>query len=497
MKLKKLGLILFFQIGFLSLLSQNSEKFSVKNLNTNTIYPDKCVSIFDNNFIIYSSQKSDNLMQKHTRVVKRRGKLKSLDLDYYFCAIDNNGEFLNKQRLSDLINSKYNDLGLCFNKERSVVYFAREEIIKNSDQKHFELFRAEVISPGSWARVKKLPFNKDNLSLQYPSLSDDGKILYFVSDKRGNLDIYKVNLLSDWGFSKPEKLSANINTSSDETSPFVFENKLFFSSNKPGGLGGYDVYYVDLENEKFIAQRLESPVNSDADDFCFVYRSSEDGFFTSNRNGGKGAEDIYSFRVNKKLKTKNFNEENLINKVVSNKEEDTTSVFNVKAQLKDNIIDKVDVTSGKTYDYQRRFVSIREDNNPPNYKSKDEYSDCQSAFDKLDNIYFDYSSAEIREDAAIELNKVIRVMRLCPKIRVIAASHTDCRAKHSYNLELSQLRSLNVVNYIIKNGDFSPERIIGVGYGETRIINGCVDGVKCSEMEHQLNRRTHFEIFNY
>jgi outer membrane protein OmpA-like peptidoglycan-associated protein len=118
-------------------------------------------------------------------------------------------------------------------------------------------------------------------------------------------------------------------------------------------------------------------------------------------------------------------------------------------------------------------------------------------FDKINNIYFDYSEAYIREDAAIELDKVIRVLRLCPKIVLQASSHTDSRASNSYNLKLSQDRANSVVKYILRNGKFSPDRIVSKGYGEERLANKCSDGVKCTEKEHQLNRRTHFEIYNY
>ncbi len=131
------------------------------------------------------------------------------------------------------------------------------------------------------------------------------------------------------------------------------------------------------------------------------------------------------------------------------------------------------------------------------YINANEFDKCQYMFDNLNNVYFDYNKVYIRADAANELDKVIKIMRQCPNINVLANSYTDSRAEFDYNLSLSQQRAENVVAYIIRNGRFSSNRIKGVGYGEARLRNRCADGIKCTEAQHQINRRTEFEVSNF
>jgi len=129
--------------------------------------------------------------------------------------------------------------------------------------------------------------------------------------------------------------------------------------------------------------------------------------------------------------------------------------------------------------------------------AKEEYDRCQSALDLINNIYFDLDKSFIRPDAASELDKVIKIMKRCQNISVEASSHTDSRASDQYNEELSQRRAQSTVDYITQVGGIDHSRIRAVGYGETRLRNRCSDGVKCSEIEHQMNRRTQFDVSNY
>jgi outer membrane protein OmpA-like peptidoglycan-associated protein len=354
-----------------------------------------------------------------------------------------------------------------------------------------------------------------------------------VSNKEGDFNIYKVAVESDGEVGVPIKLSSSINSSSNETTPFILNNTLYFSSDRSGGLGGFDIYSIDLNNPNSKISRIQDPINSTFDDTNFIKKNSNEGFFVSNRPGGKGKEDIYYFKENnednlissvtktnankffqdeeEKMLASNKANKSKVNLAVDKKIEsktvksgsvvDNTSTVKVQEKIKyvknDNVYD---YQRRDSYDIQKEKVTVIEALNTSlskKDKSKDEYSKCQMEFDKINNIYFDYSEAYIREDAAIELDKVIRVLRLCPKIVLQASSHTDSRASSSYNLKLSQDRANSVVKYILRNGKFSPDRIVSKGYGEERLANKCSDGVKCTEKEHQLNRRTHFEIYNY
>ena len=496
--------------------SQNSNKYLIKNLDSNKPYPDLGVAFFDDDFIIYSAQ-INNSKIKHSRSSrireKKEIKLLPQNLDFYFSAIDNEGNIINNQKLNSIINSKYDDKSLVFTSDSRIVYFSRESLIADSNKKHLELFKADVISPGSWVNIKKLSINEPIFSVSHPCLSEDDKNLYFVSNKEGDFNIYKATIKDDGNLDVPKKLSTKVNTSYDEKTPFIFNNILYFSSNKLGGLGNLDIYSIDLSDNKAIAQRLKGSVNSKYNDYYYVLKNKNQGFFVSNRPGGKGKDDVYSFKIDK---TPSDKETVKINKELVSKDKMISKSDTNKIKLKQKDSgnnktytnnDSINGTIVKTvknqsiYDFQRRDSYYQESENQQTTENgkivKDEYSKCQMEFDKLNNIYFDYSEFYIKADAAIELDKVIRVMRLCPKITVIASSHTDSRASRKYNITLSQQRSTSVINYILKNGNFTPDRIVGVGYGEERLLNECSDGVKCTELKHQINRRTHFEIFNY
>lgn len=479
--MKNISLLLFIAIiTFQTVKSQSTEKYLIKNLVSNNEHANLGVSFYDNDFVIYSSQFNNNVIAKHSRKSRRKKVEKKTileNLDYYFGTLSEDGNIVNSQKLNNVINSDFNEKGLCFSKDQEYVFFSRESHKQNSNDKHFELFRASVVSPGSWIGIKKLPFNNDKFSIMYPTLSNDGKTLYFSSNKSGHFDIYRVKIFSEWGFTNPEKLSSNINASnSDQISPFIFNDVLYFASNQKGGLGGFDIYSINLKDKNAKATHLETPINSNTDDYCFVKKNASEGYFTSKRIGGKGKEDVYYF--------KELIKDNV--EVVSSNE-------------------KTIVKNESAYIYQRRdsYDTITKTKKIIKYTDKnhiregDNYSKCQMEFDKINNIYFDYSESYIREDAAIELDRVIRVLRICPDIKLIASSHTDSRASNSYNLKLSQERADSVMNYIINNGGFSRDRIISKGFGEERLANRCSNGVKCSEKEHQVNRRTHFEIENY
>ncbi len=509
MKMKKLTLLLIVAVcNFQNLSAQKFTNISINNLDSNNEYPNLGVAFFDDDFIIYTSQIEDRYIPKTRKFRKNKGRgeneLVEQNLDFYFATLDGSGTIINSQKLGGDINSKYDDKGLCFSKSRDKVFFSRADIVKDSKNKHFEIFMADVVSPGSWSESKKLPFN-DDYSSYYPALSEDGNTLYFASNKSGSYDIYKVAILNNWEFGKPEKLSSNINTDSDETSPFILNNILFFSSKKKGGLGGFDIYSINLKDKNAIALAVPSPINSNGDDFAFVVKEdSGQGYFSSNRAGGKGQEDLYLFNGYEIPEVKIEQEEVLVeNKDETNKNiklvTTETLVKNEGAfdfQRRDSYDKKTETKEVEVVEKTKK-LSKSSYTNSLNIKKDNQYNECQMKFDKLNDIYFDYSEDYIRADAATTLNQVIQVLRLCPNVKLLAASHTDSRASGQYNLKLSQQRTNSVVHYLIKNGGFSADRIIGIGYGEERLVNRCSDGVECSEREHQLNRRTHFEIYNY
>lgn len=361
-------------------------------------------------------------------------------------------------------------------------------------------------------------FNSDNYSCAHPALSVDEKELYFSSNQPGTIgmsDIYKVTILENDTYGTPENLGAKINTEGRETFPFITnDNVLIFASDARAGLGGLDLYYVHLDSENKEVKTFGAPINSPQDDFGLIYKEAvKEGFFTSNRTEDNlGKDDIYSFKSLELPK---------IFKVKASVIEEATSIpVGAEVNLLDenkNPIGKytannegklqiADLEQGKTY-----FVSIVHPNFEPyetsvTYLSKEteqvfklkkkelELSEVDLAkILGIRIIYFDLDKHFIRKDAALELQKIANIMKEYPQMKIDVRSHTDSRNAAAYNQKLSQRRADATRAWLIKQG-IAPERLTATGYGESKLMNQCADGVKCSEAEHQANRRSEFII---
>jgi outer membrane protein OmpA-like peptidoglycan-associated protein len=368
-----------------------------------------------------------------------------------------------------------------------------------------------------------LPFNSNEYSIAHPTLSVDEKTLYFASDMPGTLgqsDLFRVKINGDGTYGAPENLGPEINTEGRETFPFVSnDNELYFASDGRPGLGGLDVFVARIEVDQsfYGIQNVGEPINSKQDDFAFFINSkSRNGFFTSNREGGKGYDDIYRFVENKKLTC----EQDLSGQVTDL--ETKEMLTNTKMSLFDANFKPLQVTQtdaqgrysfavdcSKTYyvraekdEYQTKEGSVK----TKRFSGSKDYSmalerrikpiavgtDLAKTLD-IPMIYFDLDKSAIRKDASYELAKVLEVMQQYPEMKIEVRSHTDSRQTANYNEKLSDRRAKATVAWLVKNG-INSARLIGKGYGETMLVNQCSDGVKCTEEEHQANRRSEFII---
>jgi len=426
-----------------------------------------------------------------------------------------------------------------------------------SGMTHLALYKADVVSSGVWQNIVEFPYNDKDFSIGHPALSADEKTLYFISDMPGTLgktDVFKVSILGDNTYSSPENLGKSVNTPGREMFSFVSKNDiLYYSSDGLNGKGGLDIYAYDLKNKNGKPTNLGAPINSYKDDFAFLINdSSKTGYFSSNRGAGKGDDDIYFFKQEKEI---TLNCDQKIKGIVKDKKTgrrisdalvvlydsagdvieevvvtetarfsfdiDCMSVYKVEASKDGYTIDFKEFESHPELKLELALDIEKEtsqtiatttgpstpttvsNNNPPqdNYEPDSpgfvaDYSSCQGALDRVNNIYFDLNKSFIREDARYELARVVRVMKRCTNYKVEASSHTDSRASNKYNNSLSQRRAQATVDYITRVGGIASHRIHAKGYGETRLLNRCKDGVKCSEGEHQINRRTEFTIIN-
>lgn len=374
----------------------------------------------------------------------------------------------------------------------------------------------------SWAE-SNFPYNNvEQYSLGHASLSDDGQILYYASDMPGGyggVDIWYSELQAGGMWGEPQNAGATVNSEKDEMFPSVWGDTLYYSSNGFAGMGGLDIYKVAGSKNSFSnRQNLGYPLNSAADDFAYVGWSDDEenryGYLSSNRPGGVGGDDIYSFAYIKPKITI------LLKGVTKNRDtgESLPSAMVTLFGTERNIIAKKSSGDDAAFEFEiepntpysvygekQGFLpdSIRID--AVMKPAQDTTIHVELLLDPLlvigkrfvlENIYYDFDKHDIRPDAAIVLDEVVGILRDNPTLKIELSSHTDSRGSDSYNMGLSQRRANAAVEYIVSRG-IAEDRLVAKGYGETRLVNGCSNDVPCSIDEHQANRRTEMEILEF
>ncbi len=503
-------------------IKKNNNKFKVLKFDYNTIYNEFAPSFYDKGLIFSSDRDTGNL-------AKYRHTWNSRDfLDLYKVNADSIS-INNTIKLDNNINTRYHESTSVVTKDGKTMYFTRNNYKEGKTVKDDEgvirlkIFQASKVD-GIWTDIKELPFNSNNYSVAHPALSYDEKTLYFASDMPGTYgssDIFRSTINDDGTYGKPENLGNNINTDSRETFPFVSrEDVLYFSSDGHLGLGGLDIFATKIVNKDFLGSvvNIGSPVNSNMDDFTFIFNSeNREGYFASNRKNGLGEDDIYAVVEKEPLELGCYQEirgtvrDKISNEILvgatiriidENNEEISSTI------MSSNGVYKITLDCN-----QGNFVRAVVDGYVPSekYLSKSTgdsqvidfylerervtagFGDDLAKLLQLSTIYFDLNKYDIRPDAEIEIQKVIVAMEKFSSLKIKVNSHTDSRGKNAYNLWLSQKRAQSTVDYMISKG-IEANRLQGEGYGETRLINKCEDGVKCTIKEHQLNRRSEFII---
>lgn len=548
--------LLLMQAAFAQL---TAAEYSISNIKANTKYSDYGTSYFGPNRIVFASSKIDG------RTLRNRFNKSTDDApryDLFKGYLNHNGEINYVKKLDNEFVTKYNESNVSFTPDLKFVYFTQNNVKKGKyvedeeDWINLKIYRASVKTNGQWTNIVSLPFNHDNYSCAHPTISEDGKILFFTSDMPGSYgqsDIYWVTILENGKYGEPQNLGSHVNSVHRENFPYVDGNILYFSSDKPESKGGLDIYMVPLDDPYAQPVNLETPINSAYDDFCFIIdRTQKKGFFSSNRPDGKGDDDIYAFVqeteiqeckqvVKGEVRDKETNEliPEAIVSMYSHQDILLTTYplqsdarFKFDLACRDNYriqaTQKGYSTSSQPIGYTpnrltqtitiylekeveiipepvveipkeepKKEIVVKEEPKEVSVKPVKKtpttiYKDGKEMLD-LPPIYFDLDEYYITKEAKETLGKAIYVLDNFPEITIEFGSHTDCRASDSYNLHLSSLRAKEVVQYIVKQG-ISKDRIIGRGYGESRPVNDCIDGVKCSESEHLQNRRTEFII---
>ena len=502
-------------------IARNSGRYELDLFEYNSKYSDFAPAFYKEGLIFSSDRDTGNLARyRHTWNSKDF-------LDIYKVNADSSSR--NTVVKMNMINSRLHESTSVATKDGNTIYFTRNNFIDGKSTKDDEgvvrlkIFRI-IWKDGQWSNLEELPFNSDSYSVAHPALSLDEKTLYFASDmpdSKGESDIYKVVINEDGTFGSPQNLGLPINTEARETFPFVSsENILYFSSDGHPGLGGLDIFGIKIKNGGFTRSVLNvgEPVNSKWDDFSYIINEdNKRGYFASNRAEGMGADDIYGFLETRPLIFEclqpitgtvrdKISNEVLVGATVKVINEDNEEILSAITDNRGNYTLSCDCNQGNFVRAQTQGYMPAEEYLPiSNGKAtiidfylereiiKAGFGDDLAKLLQLSTIYFDFGKYDIRRDAEIEIQKVIAAMEKYPSLKIKANSHTDSRGPDSFNLWLSQKRAESTVNYMISQG-ISSERLEGEGYGETRLVNECDDGVKCSSEKHQLNRRSEFII---
>ena len=496
---------------------KGASSVKIKNLAINSRYSDFS-PMYHNDEVVYASAKDSSIL------TTRRYKWNNQPfLDLYVAKPKNEeGDLYGAKKFSKKINTKYHEASMAFSPDQNTIYFTRNNFGKKLKRgkngvNHLKIYRS-TFQNGEWSEAVELPFNSDDYSTGHPTVSPDGKQMYFVSDRPGGYggtDIYVVDILGNGKFSEPRNLGRTINTSAKEMFPYITDNALYFSSNRSMGFGGLDVYKADYSNGYFsVGINLGEPINSNRDDFSYIIDSNgEKGYFSSNRLGGKGDDDIYSFQYTLNLNTISGRVEDAANGEVLqgakvallSKDGELLADTSTDAEGKYTFRNLESVTN---YNLETKFEGYNDDDTSIQTKENKEIEVTQylkrlrdhevieepSTTFEPNNVYFDFDSFLIKPKAAEELDKLVTVLKEDQDLSLKIASHTDAIGSKAYNKYLSDKRAKATRDYIIAHGVDSSRILSAIGYGEERLLNNCSDGHHCPPDQHQLNRRSEFII---
>lgn len=486
--------------------------YFTENLIINSAEADFSPTFYKDGIVFVSSREIDRLLPQNKYYWDE-----SFFLDLYYTQnVDSTEDYFSS--FSKRINTIYHEGPTVFYADDKKMIFTRNNFNKGrrtlSDDgiNHLKLFYSNVLPENNkWSKPTELPFNSDDYSVGHPSISSDETRLYFASDMPGTYgrtDIFYSDFVNGaWG--TPQNLGLQVNTQAEEMFPYIYQDTiLYFASKGHLGLGGLDIYRVNLKDVNATPENMGAPLNSQFDDFGLI-RKGNKGYYSSNRPGGKGNDDIYRFIYTEiipsyivVIKALNAETGELIEDAMVSVTDSLSGQLVTTQRLSDSTyyyrtLENLSYSSlARHPEYFSNGISFSIGEDLPvdtlYFEIPMEKIEIGKAIE-LENIYYDLDKSDIRADAAIELNKLVTILVDNPDIKIELSSHTDSRGSDSYNQRLSQRRAESAVAYIISQG-ISELRITAKGYGETRLVNQCSNGVECSKEEHQRNRRTEFSV---
>ncbi|MFV0571158.1 MAG: OmpA family protein [Xanthomarina gelatinilytica] len=490
--------------NYIPQLADKSKLFEVEEISINSAEQSDFGPVLSNNNVLYFVSSRD-------KAGKEDSWTKSPYLDIYKSVRSANGTLSEPEAESGL-NTPYHDGPITLSADGETMIFARDghstkmyKKLKRNNVKLGQqgLYKATLIN-GKWSNIEPLPFNSTEYSVTHPSLSSDGKTLYFASNMpggHGDTDIWKVSVNGN-SYGEPENLGPRVNTAGKEGFPFISDNSiLFFASSGKPGFGGFDIFKIDLNKNKD-ALNLGNGINTKRDDFAFSMNPLQKiGYFSSNRTG---VDNIYAAIPICQFETIAIVKDAHTNTLLAN--------ANVSISDKQNNIIATQVTqaNGKTsfnvncdsnYSIQVSKEGFDTLNIPVTGPIEDQVTVNVSLTPvneliteteiKLKNIYFEFNKSNITQQGAFELDKLVKIMKDYPDMKILVKSHTDSKGNPEYNLKLSESRAQATVQYVISKG-ISKDRLTAKGLGSTEPKVDCKSN--CTGEEDAQNRRSEFII---
>ena len=447
----------------------------------------------------------------------------------YLVKQNEKGEWLAPEELEDEVNTEYDEGTPSFSPDGNTMYYSY--CAQDPEGPRTAEIYISSRSSAKWGKGTRAMIVKDSVTaLGHPSISPDGKYLYFVSDAVGGFggkDLFRARVAgSDFG--PMENLGEDINTPGDEMFPYVRDSvTLYFASNGHPGMGGLDLFKATLDSTgRWHVENMGAPINSMADDFGITFAGkAERGFFSSNRNDARGYDHLYSFE----LPTITI----LIEGIVSDVDEYPIEDATIRIVGRDGLNVKVPVKKDGTYQVELerdiRYVMMAsargylnqnfELKTGPEEKNETYIVDFfLSPISKpvvIENIFYDFDKATLRPESKEALDEMIKVLNDNPNVTIELGAHTDRKGTDQYNERLAQRRAQSVVDYLIAGG-IAADRLEAKGYGESvpKTINKKMarefDFLKegdvlteefilnltpeQQEIADQINRRTEFKV---
>ncbi|WP_299431457.1 OmpA family protein [uncultured Maribacter sp.] len=493
-----------------------SQDFKIENLSINSSQADFSPSFY-----------KDKILFSSSRIASYKKASKSKEegyLDIYIAKVNSTGEVLNPNPFTEIPKFSYHEATPYYSETLKKLFYIRSN--SNGDNMAFNEEGKNSLAIGVFDETNVFRYLLKDLSTSfyYPFYEVDTNRLYFAanfSDSFGGTDLYYVETNNGQIMSRPINLGAKINTPANEIAPYIHNGSLYYASDIFYGFGGMDIYKTSIQADQSfsIPINLGNGINSKSDDFGLIIKNGDSnnltGYFSSNRAGGKGKDDIYKFSVSDQIGLKTFsirgrvvnsrtrrgvekafvkllnNRGSVIREIYTNDDGDYSIELPWQKQITINTSKEGYSSFSVTYNEEGMVEAQKVPLNMGIVALKDLIEEKENKkVIKLNKFYFDKGRSEVTPLIAAELDKVIEAIRKFPQLKLSIETHTSSKGYNSTNKKISQKRSDAIKFYLLKNGA-SVSNIVGsIGYGEEQIINRCVNGAYCLDFLHKQNERT-------